>query len=210
MSERGDKASKRQVLRERREAQILDAAARVFARKGYQRIASEAGVAEGTIYNYFDSKRDLLIAMASRLALDSLHELNSLPPMEDVKAHVVALVTNRFDLLLHNIDLVRALMPEVLVDDDLRQAYMDEVLTPATSYLGDYIDSRIQVGAFRKVKTDVVARTMIGAVMSFGLLWLQQRSELDEQSHEELVSEVVGLFLDGLRVRPVEESDRES
>jgi len=84
------------------------------------------------------------------------------------------------------------------------------VLTPATSYLGDYIDGRIQAGAFRKVKTDVVARTMIGAVMSFGFLWLQQRSELDEQSHEELVSEVVGLFLDGLRVRPIEENDRES
>ena len=50
MPERGDKASKRQVLRERREAQILDAAGQVFARKGYQRattkeIASEAGVA---------------------------------------------------------------------------------------------------------------------------------------------------------------------
>jgi len=208
-------ATKRQLLKEQREAQILDAAARVFARKGYQRattkeIASEAGVAEGTIYNYFDSKRDLLIAMASRLALESLHELNSLPSMEDVNAYVLALVTNRFDLLLKNIDLVRALMPEVLVDDDLRQAYMDEVLTPATSYLGDYIDGRIQAGSFRKVKTDVVAQTMIGAVMSFGFLWLQQRSELDEQSHEELVSEVVGLFLDGLRVRPIEESDRES
>ncbi len=215
MSAPGDKASKRQVLREQREAQILDAAARVFARKGYQRattkeIASEAGVAEGTIYNYFDSKRDLLIAMASRLALDSLHELNSLPSMEDVNAYVLALVTNRFDLLLKNIDLVRALMPEVLVDDDLRQAYMDEVLSPAVSYLGEYIDGRIQAGAFRKVKTDVVARTMIGAVMSFGFLWLQERSEVNERSHEELVSEVVGLFLDGLRVRPIEESDRES
>jgi hypothetical protein len=87
---------------------------------------------------------------------------------------------------------------------------MDEVLSPAVSYLGEYIESRTQTGAFRKVKTDVVARSMIGAVMSFGFLWLQQRSELDKQSHEELVSEVVGLFLDGLRVRPIEESDRES
>jgi AcrR family transcriptional regulator len=208
-------ATKRQLLKEQRGTQILDAAAKVFASKGYQRattkeIASEAGVAEGTIYNYFDSKRDLLIAMASRLALDSLHEMDSLPPREDVKAYVLALVTNRFDLLLKNIDLVRALMPEVLVDDDLRQAYMDEVLTPATSYLGDYIESRTRAGAFRKVKTDVVARTMIGAVMSFGFLWLQERSEVDERSHEELVSEVVGLFLDGLRVRPIEENDRES
>jgi hypothetical protein len=45
---------------------------------------------------------------------------------------------------------------------------------------------------------------MIGAVMSFGYLWLRQPSELDTLSTEELVSEVVGLFLDGLRVRPAE------
>lgn len=213
MAKQDDKASKRQRLKGARAAQILDAAARVFARKGYQRattreIAAEAGVAEGTIYNYFKSKRHLLIAMASRLALDSLQQLNSLPPREDVRSHMLALVSNRFQLLHRNVDLVRALMPEVLVDDELRQDYMDEVLSPAISYLGEFIESRSEVGAFRNVKTDIVARAMIGAMMSFGFLWLQQRSELDKRSHEELVSEVVGLFLDGLRVRQAEEKDQ--
>jgi TetR/AcrR family transcriptional regulator, fatty acid metabolism regulator protein len=44
---------------------ILDAAVRVFARKGYHAsrvgdIASEAGVAHGLLYHYFDSKEQLL------------------------------------------------------------------------------------------------------------------------------------------------------
>ena len=43
-----------------RPAQILDAAERVFNRRGYDRattreIAAEAGVSEGTLYNYFPS-----------------------------------------------------------------------------------------------------------------------------------------------------------
>lgn len=44
---------------------ILDAAVRVFARKGYHAarvgdIAAEAGVAHGLLYHYFDSKEELL------------------------------------------------------------------------------------------------------------------------------------------------------
>jgi AcrR family transcriptional regulator len=202
-----EKTSKRQRLKEARAAQILDAAARVFARKGYQRattkeIAAEAGVAEGTIYNYFKSKRHLLIAMASRLAMESLEQIKALPPMEDEREYVAAIVTSRFELFLENIDLARALMLEMLVNDDLRQEYMTEVLSPAISFLGEYIRNRTEAGAFREVKPEIVARAMIGGVMSFGLLWLQH-GELDRRSLEELASEVVGLFLDGLRVRSI-------
>lgn len=210
-----DSATKRQLLKEQREAQILAAAARVFARKGYRaattkEIAAEAGVSEGTIYNYFESKYDLLIALSQRLALESLQQLDQLPAQEDVRTYVTALVRDRVELLTRNMDLIRALMPEVLVDDELRQAYMEQVLSPALPYLGQLIEGRTRAGVFRQVKTDIVARAMIGAVMSFGFLWLQQPSDLDERSRDELVSEMVGLFLDGLRVRPSEQKDRQS
>ncbi|MEM1348567.1 MAG: TetR/AcrR family transcriptional regulator, partial [Myxococcota bacterium] len=47
---------------------ILDGALRAFARKGFyntkvSEIASEAGVADGTIYLYFKNKDDLLISL---------------------------------------------------------------------------------------------------------------------------------------------------
>lgn len=208
MSPQKDKGAKR-LTREQRETQILDAATKIFASKGFRaattkEIAAVAGVSEGTIYNYFDSKYDLLIAMSQRLALESLQQLDHLPPQEDVRAYVTALVRDRFDLLTKNMDLIRALMPEVLVDDELRQAYVEQVLSPALSYLGQLIEGRTRAGVFRQVKTDIVGRAMIGAVMSFGYLWLRNPSMLNTQPTEELVSEVVGLFLDGLRVRPAE------
>jgi AcrR family transcriptional regulator len=209
MSEQESTRATRRLPRKRREAQILDAATRIFASKGYRaattrEIAAEAGVSEGTIYNYFDSKYDLLIAMSKRLALESLGQLDQLPPQEDVRAYVTALVRDRFALLTKNMDLIRALMPEVLVDDELRQAYVEQVLSPALTYLGAIIENRTRAGIFRQVDAQVVGRAMIGAVMSFGYLWLQRPSELDERSQEEMVSEVVGLFLDGLRARPAE------
>lgn len=49
-------------------AVILDAALKTFVKRGYpetrvSEIASEAHVAEGTLYNYFQSKEDLLLAL---------------------------------------------------------------------------------------------------------------------------------------------------
>ena len=58
----------RQALAEERKRQILTAAVKIFAAKGYERatiadIAKEAGMAEGSIYNYFKNKSDLLISL---------------------------------------------------------------------------------------------------------------------------------------------------
>ena len=55
------------VDRGERRAQILGAATRVFARRGYHAtrvadIAREAGVAQGTVYLYFGSREDILVS----------------------------------------------------------------------------------------------------------------------------------------------------
>ncbi len=64
-------------LRERqkqdRERRIITAARRLFDRKGYVaagmgEVAARAGLAVGTIYNYFPSKDDLLVAIMKREA----------------------------------------------------------------------------------------------------------------------------------------------
>src|SRR5215472_17763161 len=57
---------------DRRRAQILAAASRVFARRGFHRttvreVAREAGIADGTIYLYFASKQELLLALLGQL-----------------------------------------------------------------------------------------------------------------------------------------------
>ena len=59
----------RRVLIEDRQAQILEAAVKVFAKKDFERatikdVAKEARVADGSVYNYFKNKHDLLISIA--------------------------------------------------------------------------------------------------------------------------------------------------
>ena len=60
-------------IRDRTRALLLDAAARVFARKGAEgaaihEITAEAGLANGTFYNYFRSREELVEAASARLA----------------------------------------------------------------------------------------------------------------------------------------------
>src|SRR2546421_8429230 len=59
-------------LRATRTEQILDAAARLFAKHGYadadtQLLADELGVGKGTLYRYFPSKKELFLAAADRV-----------------------------------------------------------------------------------------------------------------------------------------------
>src|SRR3954465_10689204 len=65
------------AVRERTRALLLAAAVRVIARKGagaaaIHEIAAEAGLANGTFYNYFRSREALLEATSLRLA-ERLH-----------------------------------------------------------------------------------------------------------------------------------------
>src|SRR5947209_20545439 len=55
-----------------RRNQILDAATKVFAKKGFhpttiKDIAKEAGIADGTIYNYFENKMSLMLGIFDRM-----------------------------------------------------------------------------------------------------------------------------------------------
>ncbi|MDQ0713508.1 AcrR family transcriptional regulator [Streptomyces luteogriseus] len=93
---------RRQARGERRIAQLLEAAARVFSTTGYtaastNAIAREAGVSPGTLYQFFPNKEAIAIELGSRL----MHEMRqsydevltpidpSATPLEEVIAGTV-------------------------------------------------------------------------------------------------------------------------
>jgi len=61
---------------------ILDAAVKTFSQSGYHRtrvadIAREAGVADGTVYIYFENKEDILISLFQDLMQRFVEDLNN-------------------------------------------------------------------------------------------------------------------------------------
>src|SRR5436190_569857 len=98
--------------------QLLDAAVRVFARKGYHAsrvgdIAEEAGVAHGLLYHYFKSKDQVLEAVFHEnwsllvARIESVEETDE--PAADQLRHISAIVLRTW---LHLPDVVRVVIQE--------------------------------------------------------------------------------------------------
>jgi TetR/AcrR family fatty acid metabolism transcriptional regulator len=102
-----------------RRRQILDAAVRAFARRGYEAcrvgdIATEAGIAYGLVYHYFNSKEEILETIFRdtwNLMLDAIAGVEALEEPADVQLRkVIAIVLRTWKT---DPDLVRVLVREV-------------------------------------------------------------------------------------------------
>jgi len=116
---------------------ILDSAARVFAAKGYngasiRDIARAAGVADGTIYNYFLNKEALLFGILDQLnESERRHRDLTRPTDADPRALVRAYVRHRFEIFDGvGFDAFQVLFSELLVNPPLRARYARDILAP--------------------------------------------------------------------------------
>ena len=119
-----------------RRKQILDAATQVFAEKGFHRatvkeIARVAGIADGTIYTYFASKTEVLLGILHRLNESTEREQQLTPESEqDLRSFFTAYLRQRMALLWPNAEVFQAVLPEMLVNEELRALYYQQVLVP--------------------------------------------------------------------------------
>jgi AcrR family transcriptional regulator len=168
----------REQLATARRTQILDAATRVFASKGFNRatirdVAQDAGVADGTIYNYFANKTDLLFGLLDRLndterRPASLAQAAQSPLADFMRAYL----RERVEALWSNTDLFRAVLPELLANPELRQRYYDELIAPTMTLgeavLGGLITSR----TIRDLDLPLSMRIVAGSVLGVMVLQL--------------------------------------
>jgi AcrR family transcriptional regulator len=167
----------RQQLVEARRNQILDAAAQVFAEKGFHRattreIAGTAGISEGTIYNYFDSKESLLIGLLVRLAqLESLNDELMDALQSDIREFFVAIFSQRSSRIQQAQEMVKAVLPEVLVNPELREQFYRQFVLRIAAVLEGYIQTRVDLGHIRPV--DAALTTRVIQSVFVGLLVLR-------------------------------------
>jgi AcrR family transcriptional regulator len=200
----------RRQLVEARRAQIIDAAARVFAEKGFHRattkeIASAAGVSEGTIYNYFDSKADLLIGIMARLVeLEQLDVELTQALQDDAKGFMIAIFRHRLARIQRGQEMLQAVLPEVLIDRRLRQRFYRQYVLRIATLLEQYMQARIALGHVCPVDVPLTVRVLQGTFV--GLLILRMLGDEPLQSRWDDVPEVLGtLVFDGLGAAKVGE-----
>ena len=157
-----------------RRTQILDAAITVFSEKGFHRatikeIARVAGIADGTIYTYFASKDEVLLAVLDRLnETTERRQQFVLGDEQDLKAFFRAYLQQRMALLWPNAEVFRAVLPELLVNGELRRLYYEQVLAPTIAVGEQFFQAQNEQ---LQINIPLTVRAIAGTLL--GLLLLQ-------------------------------------
>ena len=166
--------------------QLLDAAVRVFARKGFHAsrvgdIAEEAGVAHGLLYHYFTSKDQVLEAvfhenwnvLLARIA--SVEETDE--PAADQLRHIAAIVLRTW---LHLPDVVRVVVQEFGRSPELAERLAE--LTQPIDAIQRVIARGIERGEFRQdVDPRFAAAVVYGSIDELLTAWVLGRLPSDEE-----------------------------
>jgi AcrR family transcriptional regulator len=209
-----NKPRKKQDTEKRRE-EILKAALDVFTEKGYAaatipEIAQAAGVAAGTIYLYYPSKRELFVAVVKGFIVTApLLNLLSQMPRGDYPAILKSILQDRFDLI-KNPAFVRVplLMSEVQRDPELKALWLKEFLSPLLGQIEMLVRMMGTTGKFRQFQPEVLVRVIGGMFMGFMLLRVMEgdTSPLKKLDQEKVADDIVSFILHGVLNNPKGES----
>jgi AcrR family transcriptional regulator len=207
-------ANKRERNKALRREQILEAAVRVFARRGFgnatmAEIAEEAGVAPGTIYIYFGGKEDLFMNIPELVSepmlatfLETAFGGNEPTDIKGEERLLTQSCTQATETLLQNLDLVKSMLASIVtLDDETRAEYFRQPLQ-ALTILERYFHDRTERGIFREMNTAVVAQAYAVLVIIFVLIQeLIRTKDVAPLAYEEISQELIKLLLYGIEKR---------
>ncbi|HRT32540.1 MAG TPA: TetR/AcrR family transcriptional regulator [Anaerolineae bacterium] len=191
---------------ERRRQEIMAAAVRLFAEKGYmhtttKEIAEAADVAEGTLYNYFGGKREILLAVINETQSAIETVFNRSGALE-MRADLVEVVATLFDLVVSRLAFFRTLMTEAWLDDMILQNSVMERLEQLDRRIQGFIRDKVVAGVYRPVDPALASHMLMGMFTAAVIPAL--RGLTPPPTAEEcrtLAGELVSMMLDGIRVR---------
>ena len=196
-------AEKSAALADKRR-QLLDAAVRVFARKGFHAsrvgdIAEEAGVAHGLLYHYFKSKDEVLQAVFQEnwsllvARIESVEETDE--PAADQLRHISAIVLRTW---LHLPDVVRVVIQEFGRSPELAER-IGELALPIDA-LQRVIARGVENGEFRREIDPTFAATVVyGSIDELLTGWVLGRLPSSEEDVAKAEQTLVEVTLRGLQ-----------
>jgi AcrR family transcriptional regulator len=196
--------SRRRDVSGARKNQILDAAMAVFARLGFHEarmddIVLASGLSKGTLYWYFKSKEDIIIAISQRLFSTDIEQLEGmLESGGTVGERLLKLMSSRAQGLQEMSSVITILFEfyaAALHQEEVRQVIQD-YFRGFHALLVALIQQGIDRGEFRPTNAVEAATALDSLFEGLVVRWLidPQAVQWDTQ-----IESTVRLFLDGLR-----------
>ena len=183
---------------------ILQAAIKLFARKGYdgtttKDLAKTAKVAEGTLFRHFPNKKAILIEVTTNGWIEILTDLlTELSEMGNYKA--IDRVMRRRMLNLHaNADLLRVCFIEAQNHPELQKRIQIEVIAKMTDVAEAFFETAMSKGIYRRTNPKIVAQVFLGM---FAIAGFSQQTVIDPQASpqamQEMAEGIADIFLNGV------------
>jgi AcrR family transcriptional regulator len=199
-------APRRQQAEERRE-QILDSALRVFSQKGFagasiRHIAREAGITEGLIYHYFESKEQLQQACWKERSWHS-HVERILAtadgkPVEQVLREIVA---DFLDTLREHGPNIRMCVAEMQRNAEMAAEQVEKI-EQTSGLIYRFLRARQDAGELRAdAEVGMAAGLLLGCAHSLFLIWGDADAERWNRMTHDLVEHGVDSVLHGIAAR---------
>lgn len=190
--------------REEKRERILRGAISAFAQKGFYQarvsdIAKAAGVADGTIYLYFENKDAILIHIFEDRMEKLLEVIDRITSSDRTPAEQIRkIIEVQLGLLEEERDLAEVVTVNMRQSTDLMKQYAAPLFNTYLERLAKVVEAGQADGSFREdVSPLIAARTMWGAGDGIALTWALGDPKPDQL--RKAARQLANLILDGLR-----------
>lgn len=188
-------------LRKQREEEILQAAAALFAEKGYaptdlQELAQRLGVGKGTVYRYFPTKQDLFLATVKHEITRFTTTLEGMVPRNAPLIEQMSLVIEAYlQFFQQNPDVVELMVIERSHFKHRRPTYFDLENDPSCARWDALVSALIEQGVLRSMPLDKVRR-VVGDLI-YGTMFSNYMAGRVASPHEQ-AREIMDVLYGGL------------
>ena len=198
--------SPRPDVSDERKFQILNAAEDVFTKKGFSDarmddIAEGTGLSKGTLYLYFKSKEELIIAILDRIFGDIFKQFET---RKNAELNATQAIWEFTEAAIRDYQKMLSMMP--IAYEFLALGFRNTVVQKALkTYFKLYMDTLIPIiqrgidsGEFRQVDAQEVAIAAGAIFEGTVLLWVYDKSLIDVDRH---IRSSINLLFEGLLAR---------
>ena len=209
MSAETDKKKKNSTRREREtewvKGLIVEAAAKVFSRKGYhgatmENIAHAAGYSPAALYKYFENKEAVFMALQSTIVQKISELFEESPPVQlDFKDYLRWFLSHVFVFAENHRSIFLSFMAQssCVMDQGGRTEFHKKSTEWYLKHIGlisEIMERGMEEQALKKGDPVVFASAFFGIVYAFVFQWLVSPEPYPLEKH---VDTIVDLFLDG-------------
>ena len=195
-----------------KEKRILEAAIQISNEKGFSsattsEIAKRAGVAEGTIFRYFKTKKDILHGVmlqaikivSNKVVIASLEKIFKNEEQKDLRTVLKDILMDRFNLVQKFFPMFRVVISEALFHEDIREALYNSLISKIEENITQFFNDMASTG---QVRTDIEPMIIIRSIVGNFMIFIGQKMLFTDNfkvsDSEKEIDSIISIIIDGI------------